>query len=124
MSRKNKIYCSLNGNGINDKDYQHVLEVWNKFEMKTTKDYRDLHLQCDVLMLADGFDQFRNRCGKKFGLCPSHYLSTPALCWDAMLSMTKVELCLVSEIDTNLFLETCSIRTCFLKDTAKQTINI
>ena len=64
MSRKNKIYCSLNGNGISDKDYQHVLEVWNKFEMKTTKDYRDLHLQCDVLMLADGFDQFRNRCGK------------------------------------------------------------
>ena len=48
--------------------------------MKTTKDYRDLQLQCDVLMLADGFDQFRNRCRKNYGLCRSHYLSTPALC--------------------------------------------
>ena len=80
MSWKNKIYSSLNGNGISDKDYQHVLKVWNKFEMKTTKDYRDLQLQCDVLMLADGFDQFRNRCRKNYGLCRSHYLSTPALC--------------------------------------------
>ena len=29
---------------------------------------------------------------KGYGLCPSHYLSVPALSWDAMLNMTKAEL--------------------------------
>ena len=34
---------------ISDKEYEHVLNVWNKFEMKTMKDYHDLYLKCDVL---------------------------------------------------------------------------
>ena len=28
--------------------------------MKTMKDYRDLYLKCDVLLLADGSEEFRN----------------------------------------------------------------
>ena len=36
-----------------------------------------------------------NNSMKKYGLCPSHYLSAPALRWDAMLNMTKVELELI-----------------------------
>ena len=31
-------------------EYQHVLMFWNKFEMKTTKDYHNLHFKCDVLL--------------------------------------------------------------------------
>ena len=36
-------------------------------------------------------------------LWPSHYLSTPALTWDAILIMTKVELDLISVVDVYLF---------------------
>ena len=28
--------------------------------MKTMKDYQDLYLKCDVLLLVDGFGKFRN----------------------------------------------------------------
>ena len=49
-------------------------------------------------MLADVFEKFRNRCLENFGLCPSHYLNATALSWGAMLSMTKVELDLISDI--------------------------
>ena len=28
--------------------------------MKTMKDYQDLYLRCDVLLLADVFEKFRN----------------------------------------------------------------
>ena len=46
--------------------------------MKTVKDYHDLHLKCNVLLLADVFEQFRNNSLKNYGLCPSDYLSAPA----------------------------------------------
>ena len=32
---KEKFYSSLNDRRISDKGYEHVLNVWNKFQMKT-----------------------------------------------------------------------------------------
>ena len=69
------------------------------------KDYHDLYLKCDFLLLADVFEKFRNNSLKNYGLCPSHYLSTPALSWDAMLNMTKVEPELISDPDMYIFFE-------------------
>ena len=40
----------------------------------------------------------------KLWLCPSHYLSEPALNWNSMLNMTKGELELISDGDMYLFL--------------------
>ena len=67
--------------------------------MKTMKDYHDLYLRCDVLLLADVFENFRNSSIKNFGLYPSHYLSAPALSRDVMLNMTKVKLEIISDPD-------------------------
>ena len=61
--------------------------------MKAMKDYHDLYLKCDVLLLL--FENFRNNSLKNYGLCPSHYLSAQGLCWDAMLKVTKVKLELI-----------------------------
>ena len=36
-------YSSLPGKKMNDKEYKHVLNVWNKFEVRTMKDYHDLY---------------------------------------------------------------------------------
>ena len=90
---------------ISDKEYEHVLEVWNKFEMKTTKDYHDLYLKFDFFWFADVFEKFKNNSLKNYGLCPSHYLSAPALSWDAKLNMKKVELELISDPDMYIFFE-------------------
>ena len=73
--------------------------------MKTMKDYHKLYLKCDILLLADVFEIFRNNSLKNYGLCPSHYLSAPALTWDAMLNMTKVELELILDLDMYIFFE-------------------
>ena len=40
-----------------------------------------------------------------YGLCPSHYLSAPALSWDAMLNMTEIKLELISDPDMYIFFE-------------------
>ena len=60
LPSKEKFYSSLTGKKISDKEYDPVLNVWNKFEMKTMKDYHDLYLKSDVLLLADVFEKFRN----------------------------------------------------------------
>ena len=71
--------------------------------MKSMKDYQDLSLKCDVLLLADVFEKFKNNRLKNYGFCLSHYLSTPALSSDAMLNMAKVELELIPDPDMCLF---------------------
>ena len=68
-------------------DYEPILNFWNKFEMETVKNYHNLYLKRDTLLLADVFEKFRNNCLKNYGLCPSHYLSWPALSWDVMLNI-------------------------------------
>ena len=73
--------------------------------MKTMRDYHDLYLKCDVLLLGDVFEKFRNNSSKNYGLCPSHYLSTPILSWDAILNMTKVELELIPDSDMYILFE-------------------
>ena len=65
--------------------------------MKTMKDYHNLYLKCDALLLADKFEKFRNNSLKNYGLCPSHYLSAPGLSWEAMLKITKIKLELIPD---------------------------
>ena len=51
----------------------------DRLKMKTMKDYQGLHLKCDVLLLADVFEKFRNKSLKYYGVCASHYFTAPAL---------------------------------------------
>ena len=57
---KKKFYSSLTDKKITDKEYEHILKVWDRFEMRTTNDYHNLHLKYDVLLLADVLEKLRN----------------------------------------------------------------
>ena len=46
--------------------------------MKTIKDYHDLHLKCNHLLLSEDFGKVRNSRSKNYGLYPSRYLSALA----------------------------------------------
>ena len=52
LPNKEKFYSLLTGKKSNGKEYEHVLNVWDKFKMKTMK---VLYLKCDDLLLADVF---------------------------------------------------------------------
>ena len=86
-----EFYSFLTDRKISDNEFENVLNVWNKFEMKIIKDYQCLYLKCGVLSLAV-FEKFRNNSLKNYGLYPSHYLSAPGLSWDAMLKIIKFNL--------------------------------
>ena len=98
-------YSKLTGKGINNYNYNHVLNVWKTWKMKTLKDYLELYNECDVLLLADIFENFRDVCLKNYGLDPVYYYTAPGLAWDAMLKMTKINLELLSNIDMLLMVE-------------------
>ena len=58
-----------------------------------------------VLLLVDVFEKFRNNSLKNYGLCPSHYLSAPALNWNVMLNIKKVGLEVIPDPDMYIFFE-------------------
>ena len=66
---------------------------------KTFKDYHLLYLKCDVLLLADVFENFRKTCIQYYELDPSNYISAPSLAWDAMLLKTEIELDLIMDLE-------------------------
>ena len=58
-----------------------------------------------VLLLADIFKKFIFSSLKNYNLDPYHYFSAPALSWDALLKMTKVDIEKVNNADMHLVIE-------------------
>ena len=69
----------LNLEDITDKDYTHYKKVFQELGSKNLGDYHDLYVQCDTLLLADVFENFRNKCIEIYELDPVHFLSAPGL---------------------------------------------
>ena len=44
LPTKEKFYCFLTGKEISDKEYEHFVKVWDRFEMKTMRGYHDFYL--------------------------------------------------------------------------------
>ena len=73
--------------------------------MKTMKEYHDLYLQTDVLLLADIFENFRDICSKNYELDPAWCYTALGLAWDACLKKTIIQLELLSDQDMLLMIE-------------------
>ena len=105
LPSKNEFYSILNDENISDNDYKHAQNVWETFNMETMRDYHNLYINSDVLLLADVFENFRDVCSKNYGLDPAWYYTAPGLAWDAALKITKVNLELLTDIDMLLMIE-------------------
>ena len=102
---REEFYSKLNDEEISDDDYQHAINVWNTFECKTIRDYHNLYLKSDVLLLSDVFENFRKTCLKHYKLDPAHYFTSPGLAWDACLKETGQELQLLHDYDMLMMFE-------------------
>ena len=102
---KEAFYRELNLEDITNADYAHAQKVWNVFEIKNRSEYHDLHVQCDTLLLADVFENFRDKCIEIYELDPAHFLSAPGLAWQACLKKTGVKLELLTDYDILLMVE-------------------
>ena len=103
---KKFFYIKLNLEDITDEDYgQHAKKVWEVFEMKDQGEYNGLYVQCDTLLLADVFGNFRDKCIEIYKLDPAHFLSAQGLAWQACLKNAKVKLELLTNLDMLLIVE-------------------
>ena len=105
LPTKEQFYSRLNDEDISDEDYQHAQNVWNTFKCQTIRDYHDLYLKSDVLLLADVFENFRKTCLKHYKLDPAHYYTSPGLAWDACLKETGQQLELLCDYDMLMMFE-------------------
>ena len=98
-------YSHLNIEDIADADYAHAKRISKDFEIKNLREYHDLYVQSDTLLLADVFENFRNMCLEIYELDPAKFLSAPGLAWQAALKKTKVKLDLLTDIDMLLMVK-------------------
>ena len=64
-----------------------------------------MYVQSDTLLLADVFENFRNKYIKIYELYPSRFLSAPRLSWQVCLKKAEVEFELLTNIDMLLMVE-------------------
>ena len=75
LPNKKDFYSSLDIEEITDVDYMHAKIVFKIFNNKNIGDYHDLYVQSDTLLLADVFENFRNKCIEIYELDPAHFSS-------------------------------------------------
>ena len=92
LADKKVFYSELSLEDITDKDYAHAQKVFKESKLKNLGDYHDLYVQSDTLLLADVFENFRNKCIEIYELDPAHFLSAPGLAWQACLKKARVKL--------------------------------
>ena len=104
----------------------HAQKVWGVFEIKNLGEYHDLYIKSDTLLLADMFENFRNKCLEIYELDPIYLVSAPGLAWQVCLKKTGVKLELIADNDMILMTEE-GLGAEFVKQhigMPKQTINI
>ncbi|XP_066916398.1 uncharacterized protein [Clytia hemisphaerica] len=85
---RESFYSTLSEENVSEEDYNHAKNVWNKFEMESLKDYHNLYVLTDVLIMADVFEAFRKNCLQHYQLDPAHYFTAPGMSWEAALKKT------------------------------------
>ena len=89
-----------------DADYMHTKIICKDFEMKRLGEYHDLYVQCNTSLLADVFENFRNKFREIYELVPALFLTVPILAWQPALKKKKVKLNLLTHVDILLMAET------------------
>ena len=105
LPRKKEFYSNLNMEDIDEIDYSYCNNVFKSFKLENLGDYHDLYVKSDTLLLADGFENFRDMCIKEYELDPAHFVLLPGLAWRACLKKTNIELELLTDYDMLLMVE-------------------
>ena len=100
LPTKDAFYSNLNLEDISDEDYAHTQKVWDVFKIANLGEYHG-----DTLLLADVYENFRNKCLEKYQLDTLYFVSATRLAWQACLKKTRVKLELITDSDIIIMIE-------------------
>ena len=103
LPKKETLHSNLNMKDITDRDYTHRKRVCENVKIKSLE-YHDLHAQSDILLLADIFENFRKMSLETYELDSAHNLT---MNWQIALGKSKVNLCLLPDIEIILMVVKC-----------------
>ena len=66
---------------ITDADCKHTKRFCKDFRIKIFREFHDLHVQGNALLLADVFQNFQNTCLKIYELNAARIFTAPGLTW-------------------------------------------
>ena len=102
---KEAFYSSLKMENITDVDHRHEKRVFKSLNNNNLGDCYDLYVRSDTLLLADVFENIRNKSIEIYELDPAQFLSAPKLAWQDCLKKTEVKLELLADADMLLMVE-------------------
>ena len=100
---REKFYSSLTEETVSEEDYARTRQVWTEFHISNMKEYHDLYLSLDVLLLANVFENLRKMDMEYYGLDALHYYTLTGFTLDACLKKTKRSLKLLISPEHLLF---------------------
>lgn len=81
-------YNSLTEEDITPAEYEHAQRVWDFFDCANMEEYMLVYLICDVFLLCEIFETFREIVHDSFQLDPSWFLGIPSLAFQVMNSVS------------------------------------
>ena len=72
-----------------DADYTHIKRICKDFKLKNLGEHHDLHVQNNILLLADVFENFQNMCLEIYELDPAYFVTALGLAWEAAIKKTN-----------------------------------
>ena len=104
---KKLYYSETNDRDINDNNVEHIKNVCATFNINNLAEYHDLYVQSDTALLADVFENFRDKCLAIDKLDPAYFLSAPGLSFyqRSGLKMTQQTLELLTDENMLLLFE-------------------
>ena len=78
----------MKGEMMPQDEYDHMVKLWETFNIKSWGEYYELYNVLDVTLMADAFEHFRNTTLNAFGVDPMHYITAPQMAYSLFLKVT------------------------------------
>ena len=86
-------------------EYSLAWKIYNIFCCESLGEYSNLYLKCDVLLLTDLFEYFRQICMETYQIDPANTMTASSFSWDAMLKFTGIKIKLLDDIEQINFIK-------------------